>query len=229
VRYVRAVRRRQLLFLVIAGTVALPAAATAPAAATETVAFAVTVEGVQRTVVTAVRRTVDDLGCSIIRTDGGRRTLTFVTRRPTRVLVSVPGGSASARVPVGVRASGIATLRRTVSGDAPECDLAPQTTEIACGPASLAGTAVVRLPAPGTVVLRGSLARPGDAARCASSAGRLQPFLISSQGRFPARLLTDRSATRINLRGQARFTDTLASGARRVTTVRWTVVLRRLS
>jgi hypothetical protein len=115
-----------------------------------------------------------------------------------------------------------------VSGEAPECDLAPQTTERACGPVSLAGTAAVRL-RPGNVALGGSLARPRDAARCTPSAGRAQPFLVASQGQFPAGLLTDRSAARINLRGAARFTDTLASGGRRVTTVRWTVVLRRLS
>ena len=228
-RYFRAVLRRHLLFLVIAWTMAWPAAATAPAAATETVAFAVTVEGSQRTVVTAVRRTVDDLGCAVTRRDEGRRTLTFATRSPARMLVSVPGRAVSARVPVSVRVSGAGTRRRSVSGQVPECDLAPQTSESSCGPVSVRGSAVVRLPAPGTVGLGGSLARSRDAARCAPSAGRAQPFLVASQGQFAAALLTDRRAARINLRGEARFADTLDSGARRVTTVRWTIVLRRVS
>jgi hypothetical protein len=114
-------------------------------------------------------------------------------------------------------------------GDAPECDLAPQTSERTCAAASVPGTAVVRLPSPGAVALAGTLARPRDTSRCAPSAGRAQPFLVASQGRFPAALLTDVRAAPIVLRGEARFSDTLANGARRVTTVRWTIVLRRRS
>jgi hypothetical protein len=229
VRYFPAVLRRRLIFLLLAWTVALPAAATAPASDATAVSFGVTVEGTQRTVITAVRRSVDDLGCSVTRAIDERRTLEFSTRAPGHVAVSIPGGAASARVAVTVRASGTKRQTRSFAGEGPECDLAPRTSETACGPVSLAGIAVVRLPAPGSVALAGSLARSRDATRCAPSAGRAQPFLVSSQGQFPAELLTDRSAARIILRGDARFTDTLASGARRVTTVRWTVVLRRLS
>lgn len=228
-RYLPAVLRPYVLVLLVVWPVAWPAAATAPAAATERVTFSVTVEGAQRTVITAVRRTVDDLGCSVTRTDADRRTLIFASRAPGRVAVSIPGGSASARVQVAVRTSGAKRRTLSFSGEAPGCNLAPRTTESACRTVSLAGTAVVRLRAPGTVRLTGSLARVRAAARSAPSAGGAQPFLIASQGRFPAALLTDRSAARISLRGEARFVDTLASGARRVTTVRWTVVLRRVS
>jgi hypothetical protein len=229
VRYFPAVLRRRLIFLLLVWTVAWPASATAPASGSTTVSFAVTVEGTQRTVITAVRRSVDDLGCSVTRAHDDRRTLSFATREPGRLAVSVPGGAASARVDVTVRASGTKRQTRSIAGEAPECDLAPQTSEAACGPVSLPGVAIVRLPAPGGVALAGSLARSRDAARCAPSAGRAQPFLVGSRGQFPAGLLTDRSVARIILRGDARFTDTLASGGRRVTTVRWTVVLRRLS
>lgn len=227
-RYVPAVLRRHLLFLLLAWTAAWPAAAAAPAAPAATVSFAVTVEGSQRTVIT-LRRTTVDLGCSVTRSDDERRTLTFASRSPGRLAVAVPGGPVSARVGVDVRASGTKRSNRNVSGEAPECDLAPRTTESACEPASLGGMAIVRLPAPGAVALAGSLTRRRDVARCAPSAGRAQPFLVASQGRFPAALLTDPSAARIVLRGDARFTDTLANGARRVTTVLWTIVLRRLS
>jgi hypothetical protein len=223
------VLRRHVLLGLLAWTVAWPAATAAPASGGATMAFGVSVEGSQRTVVTGVRSGVDDLGCSVKTAESDRQTLAFSSRGEGRIVVSVPGRPASTRVDVKIRASGTQRTARTVSGDAPECDVAPQTTERECGPVALAGHVFVRLPAPGTIGLAGSLARRSDAARCAPDVARARPFLASSEGQFPAALLTDRSAARIILRGDARFTDTLRSGATRVTTVRWTVVLRRLS
>jgi hypothetical protein len=229
VRYVPAVLRRGVALSLLAWTVAWPAAAAAPASSSVTVAFGVTVEGSQRTVVTSVRSSRDELGCSVTSSDSDRQTLTFASRREGRVVVAVPGRAASARLEVAIRASGTKRRARTLSGTPPECNVAPLTTERECGPVAIAGHTVVRLRAPGTVGLAGSLARRRDGARCAPGVAPARAFLTASEGQFPAALLTDRKAARIVLRGDARFTDTLASGARRVTTVRWTVILRRLS
>ena len=221
-------RRHTALVLVAWTVLAWPAAATAPAAGSATAAFSVTVDGTQRTTVTALRRTVDDVGCTVTRRDEQRRVLTFSTRKPGRVVVSAPTRASIARVRVAVFANGASTRRRTVSGPAPECDLAPVVVTGDCEAAAVPGTALVRVGGNGSVAVSGSLAQRRDA-RCAPTAGRAQPFLVGSEGRFSARLLTDRSVASVVLRGNARFTDTLRAGVSRVTTVRWTVVLRRLS
>jgi hypothetical protein len=224
------VLRRHLLFWLLAWTVAAwPAAGAGPASTGATIVFGVSVTGSQRTLVTRVRSSVDELGCSVTTTESDRQTLTFASRREGRVAVSVPGRPAAARLDVAIRASGTQRTTRRLADDGPECDVAPQTSERACGPVTLQGHALVRLPAPGTIGLSGGLTRRRDAARCAPAPARARPFLAASEGQFPAGLLTDRSAARILLRGEARFTDTLRSGATRVTTVRWTVVLRRLT
>lgn len=221
--------RRHIVITLLASTaLGWPAAASAPAADSATARFSVTVEGTQRTTVAAVSRGVDDLGCTVTRRDEQRRVLTFSTRKPGRVVVSAPTQAGLARVRVVVFANGASTRRRTVSGPAPECDLAPIVVNGDCEAAAVPGTALVRVGGNGSVAVRGSLAQRRDA-RCAPTAGRAQPFLVASEGRFPARLLTDRSAASVVLRGNARFTDTLRAGVSRVTTVRWTVVLRRLS
>ena len=221
--------RRHTALVLFAWTVlAWPAAATAPAAGSATAAFSVTIEGTQRTTIVAVRRGVDDLGCTVTRRDDQRQLLTFSTREAGRATVSLPRGVASARVRVAVHASGASTRRRTFSGEAPECDLDPQVVVGDCEAAAVPGTAVVRLAGAGTVAVRGALARRG-AARCSPSAAPARPFLAASQGHFPASLLRDRRTARLVLRGDARFTDTLRDGASRITVVRWTVVLRRLS
>jgi hypothetical protein len=193
----------------------------------ETVAFEVTVEGSQRTVVTGVRRSVDDLGCSVRRNDVERQTFAFASRGPAR-LVAVRGRASSARLALRVEATGTKQHTRTVSGTVPECDVAPQTSESSCGPVTFAAGATVALPSFGSVRLSGSAARRRDGSRCRPALVPARPFLVPSEGQFPAALLTDPSAARIALRGNARFTDTFESGARRVTTVQWTVVLRRL-
>jgi hypothetical protein len=222
------VLRRGLALSLLVWTAAWPAAAAAPASGAATVAFGVTVQGSQRTVVTGTRTTVDDLGCSVTRRDLEQQTLTFASVAPSRI-VAVQGRAASTRVAVGVEARGTKRRTRTFAGTAPECDLAPLTTESSCGPARLAGRAAVALPTFGSVRLSGSLARPGDTFRCAPTVARPRRFLVASEGQFPAKLITDPSAARVVLRGDARFTDTFDSGARRVTTVRWTIVLRRLT
>lgn len=221
--------RPHLLLLLLAWTTAFPAAGAAPAASRATVTFVVTAEGSQRTVVTASRSGRDEFGCTVRRSDVERQTLTFASRGGARLVTSVPGGLATARIGVRVRASATGRSTRTFSGPGPDCDLAPETSERRCRPVTLAGHVIVRLPAPGTVGLAGSLDRRRDAARCAPAVAPARRFLTASEGHFPAAHLTDRTAGRIILRGDARFTDTLASGARRVTTVRWTVVLRRLA
>ena len=221
-------RRHSALVLLAWALLAWPAAATAPAARSVSPSFSVTVDGSQRTTITAVRRSVDDLGCTVTRRDEQRQALTFFTREPGRAVVPASGTTVS-RVRVAVGVSGASTRRRTISGQAPECDLAPDVVVGDCEAAAVAGTVIVRLSGAGTVAVRGSLAPSRPSARCAPSAGRARPFLVSSEGHFPAALLTDRRAARIVLRGDARFSDTLASGARRVTTVRWIVTLRRRS
>ena len=221
--------RRTLILALVAWTVALPAAGATPAAGRATVRFAVSVEGVQRTEITGVRSSVNDLGCTVRRRYADQQTLSFESRSEGRVAVAVPGGPAFARTPVTVRASSTSRTTTTVTGLGPECDLEPQKIERGCGSSTLRGTAIVRLPARGVVGLGGSLDRRRDASRCRPSAAPARAFLVGSEGQFPAALLTDRSAARIMLRGNARFTDTLASGLHRVTTVRWTVVLRRIS
>nr|MDQ3823871.1 hypothetical protein [Actinomycetota bacterium] len=95
--------RRHLVLLFLTSTLlAWPAAATAPAARTATAVFSVTVEGSQRTTITAVRRSVDDFGCTVTRRDEQRQVLEFWTRKPGRAVVSLPRGRASARVGVAV-------------------------------------------------------------------------------------------------------------------------------
>jgi hypothetical protein len=222
------VLRRGLALLLLVSTFAWPAAAAAPASGASTIRFEVTVKGSQQTVVTGVRRSVDDLGCSVQRRDVERQTLAFSSRGSGR-LVAIRGRTTSTRVAVTVEASGTKRNTRTISGAAPECDLAPQTATSSCGPGRFGGHAVVALPSFGSVRLSGSADRRRDALRCAPSVAPARPFLPTSKGQFPAALLTDPSAGRVILRGDARFTDTLRSGATRVTTVRWTIVLRRLS
>ena len=224
-RYLRAVLRPGLAVVFVAWSVAWAATAT-PAATT--LAFDVTVAGSQSTVVTGVRRTVDDLGCTLRRADAERQTLTFTTRRPGR-LTALRGRAASTRVALAVRATGERRRTTTISGTASDCDVAPQTSETTCGPSSFAANATVALPSFGSVRLSGAPLRSRDGSRCTTAAARPRAFLVASAGRFSSRLLTDPTATRIVLRGDARFVDTLASDARRVTTVRWTVTLRRLS
>jgi hypothetical protein len=222
------VLRRGLALLLVVWTAGWPAAAATPASGASSVAFDVTVAGSQHTVVTGVRRHVDDLGCSVQRRDVERQTLTFASRGSAR-LVAIRGHAASTRIAVTVEASGTKRGTRTISGASPGCDLAPLTTESSCGPARFAGRAVVALPSFGSVRLSGSPDLRRDGFRCAPAVAPARPFLVPSEGRFPAALLTDPSAERLILRGDARFSDMLRSGARRVTTVRWTVVLRRLS
>jgi hypothetical protein len=221
------VLRQALALLALGWTLAAPAAATVSAGSVSTT-FSVDVQGSQRTVVTSARRTIDDLGCAVRRSDVERQTLEFTTRTPGR-LAAARGRPSSTAVAVVVRATGTKQRRRTVSGAAPECDVAPQTAETLCGPAAYAGRATVALPTFGSVRLSGAPVRPGDAAQCATTAIRARRFLTVSEGHFSAGLLTDPSAQRIILRGEARFTDTYQSGTRRVTTVRWTITLRRLA
>ena len=226
-RYLRAVLRPALAFVVLVW-IAWAAAAAAPASSLETVAFDVMVTGAQRTVVTGARRSLDELGCSVRLTDVDRQTLTFTTRERGRLL-AVRGRASSTRVDVSVAATGTRRRTRTVSGAAPECDVEPQTTESSCGPSRFVARAAVTLPAFGSVRLAGVPARRRDTARCTPRLVAARSFLVESEGHFPAALLTDRTAARIILRGDARFTDTFESGARRVTTVQWTVTLHRRS
>ena len=219
--------RQALVLLVLVWTLAAPAAATVSAGGVSTT-FAVDVHGSQETVVTRTRRTVDELGCAVRRSDVERQTLEFTTRTPGRI-AAVRGRPASTAVAVAVRATGKKQRRRTVSGTAPECDVAPQTTATSCGPAAYSGRSRVTLPAFGSVRLSGAPVSPRDAGRCATTAIRARRFLTVSEGRFSPGLLTDPTAGRIILRGHARFTDTYQSGGRRVTIVRWTITLRRLA
>jgi hypothetical protein len=224
VRYVPAVLRPALAFALISGTVW--AAGSAVASDLQTVAFEVTITGSQRTVVTGTRRSVDDLGCTVRRSDLDRQTLTFATRQPGR-LVAVRGRASFARVFVNVAVTGTRRRTRMLSGPLPECEAPPDTTESSCRRSTFAGRVVVALPSFGAVRVSGVPARRSDTFRCSPRPARPRPFLVPAQGRFPAALVTDRTATRITLRGDARFTDTFESGARRVTTVSWTVTLRR--
>jgi hypothetical protein len=105
--------------------------------------------------------------------------------------------------------------------------VAPQTTESSCGPSRFAARTTVTLPSFGSVRLSGAPVRARDTSRCRPALVPPRSFLVVSEGHFSATLLTDRTAARIILRGDARFTDTYESGARRVTTVQWTVTLRR--
>jgi hypothetical protein len=214
------------LLLGLAWTLATPAAASISRGSVSTT-FAVSVEGIQRSVVTSGRRSVDALGCSVRIRDLERQTLAFTTRTPGR-LAAVRGRASSARVTVAVVALGTRLRTRTVSGTAPECAVAPQTSERPCGPTTYAGRATVALPRFGSVRLSGAPTRRGDAARCAPAAVHGRSFLAVSEGHFSGGLLTDPRAASVVLRGNARFTDTFRSGARRVTTVRWTITFRRL-
>ena len=224
-RYVPPVLRPALPFVVVLWTTAWLASGTAPASSLETVVFDASVAGTQRTVVTGTRRSLDELGCTVRRSDVERQTLAFASRVPAR-LVAVRGRAASARIPVTGTATGTKRRTRTTSGAGPECDGAPETTASACGPSRFAARATVTLPSFGSVRLSGAPLRRRDASRCGPALVPPRRFLVVSEGHFPATLLTDRTAARVILRGDARFTDTYES-ARRVTTVQWTVTLRR--
>jgi hypothetical protein len=226
VRYLPAVLRPALLLVVLVWTAAWPAAAAAPASSLETVAFAATVTGTQRTVVTGTRRSVDELGCTVRQSDVQRQTLAFASRVPGR-LVAVRGRVSSARIDVTVAATGTKRRTLTTSGAAPECDVAPETTGSSCGAARFSGRTTVTMRSFGSVRLSGAPVRRRDTFRCRPALVPPRVFLVASEGHFPAALLTDRTAARVILRGDARFTDTYESGARRVTTVQWTVTLRR--
>jgi hypothetical protein len=202
------------------------AVAAAPASELETVGFDVTVSGSQRTVVTGTRRSVDDLGCTVRLRDLDRQTLAFTTREPGR-LVAVRGRSSTTRVAITVAASGTRRSTRTVFGPTPECELRRDTTETACRRSTFGAGVTVTLPSFGAVRVSGAPFRRRDSLRCGPRFVRPRPFLALAQGRFSPALLTNRNAVRIVLRGNARFTDTFESGARRVTTVQWTVTLRR--
>jgi hypothetical protein len=130
-------------------------------------------------------------------------------------------------VRVAVEARGTTVRERRVAGAAPECDAAPQTTERACGPVVVAGHTVVRFPARSVVWLAGSVERRRDRARCAPGLARPRRFLPASEGRFDGERLDDPRAARITLRGSMRFVDHVRAGVRRVTTIRWTIVLTR--
>ena len=218
------VLRRGIAVLITAA--AAWAAVGTDAAASPATRFAVTAEGTQTTVVTRVRRSTDDFGCTTTRRDADRQTLAFASRGTSVIAAGAP---ATARVAVTVRASGTRRATRTFTGATPDCEAEPETSDSRCGPVRLAAHVVVRLPRRGTVAVAGSVDRLRDAARCAPGAAPARRFLTASEGQFPAALLRDPSASRVILRGNARFTDTLATGARRVTIVRWTVTLRRLS
>jgi hypothetical protein len=220
------VLRPALPLVLLVWTAAWLAAGAAPASTLETVVFEATVTGTQRTVVTGTRRSLDELGCTVRRSDVERQTLAFASRVPGR-LVAVRGRASSARIDVTVAATGTKRRTRTTSGAAPECDVAPETTESSCGPSRFAARTTVTLPSFGSVRLSGSAVRRRDGSRCRPALAPPRAFLVVSEGHFPATLLTDRSAARVILRGDARFTDTYESGARRVTTVQWTVTLRR--
>jgi hypothetical protein len=223
VRYFRAAMRWRFILLLCL-CAAWPAGLAEPAD-TPAAAFAVSVEGTQRTVVTRTHRGTDDLGCLVTKSDVDRQTLAFSTTRPGRLVVPSSGRAGPASVAVTVQASGSKLRRTSLAGAPPDCDLSPQATETSCRPVRLAGRAVVRLPAPGTISLSGALTRSPDNARCAPSAARGHRFLVASSGTFRPRFVTDSSIERITLRGTAELTDNLSSGARRVTTVRWTLVL----
>lgn len=217
---------RPALFLVaLVWTTAWLAAGAAPASSLETFAFDASVTGSQQTVVTGTRRSLDELGCTVRRSDVERQTLAFASRAPRR-LVAVRGRVSSARLDLTVTASGTKRQTRTTSGAAPECDVAPDTTASSCGPSRFAARASVTLPSFGSVRLSGAPVRRRDTSRCGPAVVPPRVFLVVSAGQFPAKLLADRTAGKIILSGNARFTDTYES-ARRVTTVRWTVTLRR--
>jgi hypothetical protein len=177
------VLRRRFVLVFLVWTAAWAAAAAAHASGVETVAFEVTVEGSQRTVVTGVQRSVDDLGCSVRRNDVERQTFAFASREPGRI-VAVRGRASSARLALRVEATGAQQRTRTVSGTAPECDVAPHTTESSCGPATFAAGATVALPSFGSVRLSGSAARRREAARRSSRPAR---SWSPPRGSFPQR------------------------------------------
>jgi hypothetical protein len=213
---------------VLIAAAASAAAGVQPARAAES-SFAVTLEGTQTTVITRVRRSTDDLGCAVRRTDADTQTLSFTTRRAGRLVVRADGRAAPTRVEVGVEVRGTRARERRISGASPDCDAAPQSSRRACGPAVLDGHAAVRLPSPSVVALKGSLAHGRDAARCAPALARGRPFLVASEGRFDGERLHDPRAARITLSGSMRFVDHVRGDARRVTTIRWTIVLTRTS
>jgi hypothetical protein len=224
VRYLPHVLRRALVLILVA-CAAWPATSAWPAERPG--AFVVTVHGTQQSVVTRVHRATDALGCLTTRNELDRRTHTFTTRRPGRLEVTPGGRAEAARVALRIQAAGSHVRRISVAGGPPACAVAPQASETSCGPVAVIGVAVVRIPARGTIRISGSPARRGDNARCAPAAAPGAPFLVPSGGAFRARVLSDPKIDRITLRGSSRHTHRLESGARRVTTVRWTVVLSR--
>jgi hypothetical protein len=214
--------------LLFASAAVSAAAATQPAHAASS-AWTVTVEGTQTTVVTRVARGIDDLGCTVRRNNSDTQTLRFATSRAARLLVRADGRAAPARIPVAVVARGTQARERRVTGGAPDCDSAPRTSARSCGPAAVAGHVSVRLPVRSVVALGGSLDRRRDRGRCAPALAPARPFLPASEGRFEGRRLDDPRAARITLSGSMRFVDHVRGGARRVTTIRWTILLRRTS
>jgi hypothetical protein len=220
------VLRRGIAFLLI--SVAASAAAGAQRAEAAPSTWTVTVAGTQTTAVTRVRRSTNDLGCTVRRDDVDTQTLRFTTRAAGRLNVRADGRAAATRVLVAVEARGLRTRERRIGG-APGCEAAPQTTERACGPAVLAGRTAVRLPVRSVVALTGALERPRDRARCAPALAPARAFLPASEGRFEGRRLDDPRAARITLRGSMRFVDHLGEGVRRLTTIRWTIALARTS
>jgi hypothetical protein len=187
--------------------------------------FTVRIEGTQQSAVTRTRRGTDDIGCLVTRSDVDRRTHTFTTARAGTLVVGERGLAGRARIALSVETTGSRVRRNTVSG--PGCDGETQTTETTCGPVTIRGNAIVRLPSAGRIGVSGSLTRARDTARCAPATAPDSPFLVSSKGTFDARFLNDPSVRRVVMRGTTKQTARLRSGARRVTSVRWTLVLTR--
>lgn len=227
-RYVQAVLRRGFtLFFCLLGAGWLAAGASPARRAHLT--FALTLTGYQQTVVTRASQEVDELGCTVTRDDADRQRLSFATTQPASLAVSPSGRFGPTRFDVVVTASGSKHREREIAGPTPECDLEPQLTDSKCGPAALPGRAVVRSLGHGELSVTGSLERARDRSRCAPTVAKAYRFLVATEGRFQVRHLTDERIERIVLRGNTRLTDTLVTGARRATTVRWTMVLTRLA
>jgi hypothetical protein len=219
-------RRTSLLLCLCLLALAATRVGTTASASAGAERFLVTLTGSQRTVVTDASRTVDDRGCETSTDGRDRQRLEFASTRPVKIALGADGRLAPVGIPVRVAVTGARERHITLSGS-PPCPSRVADIETPCGPARVAGHAVVALPAASRIVLRGSYDRRSDQARCAPQLARAAPFLVESEGRIDGRNLQNPRIRRITLTGSTQVNHELRSGGRVAIQVDWRLVLTR--
>ena len=189
-------------------------------------AFLVSIEGYQRTVISRETAHTDDLGCTTRTSDLDRQTLSFTTPEARRIVVSgtrLP----MVRIPVQVTIAGTKHRQTTIVPRI--CGSSDPPTDATCGPARAPAQVVVTSRQPGTVHVAGGLLRERDRSRCATLLDRAYPFLEGSDSGLNIRYLPDPTVQQINVYGDTRLVDRPGSGVTKTTTIRWTLVYKRVT